>query len=75
MATHSSMLAWRIPRDRGARWATLHGVIKSQTQLSDQAHTVSYIRFLAVDHKYEINGLPRVAQLLKNSPAVQETPV
>ena len=32
MATHSSILAWRIPMDRGAWWAT---VPKSQTQLSD----------------------------------------
>ena len=31
MATHSSNLAWRIPRERGAWWATVHGVAKSQT--------------------------------------------
>ena len=31
MATHSSILAWRIPTDRGAWWATVHGVEKSQT--------------------------------------------
>ena len=35
MATHSSILAWRIPMDRGAWCATVHGVTKSQTQLSD----------------------------------------
>ena len=34
-ATHSSLLAWRIPMDRGAWWATVHGVAKSQTQLSN----------------------------------------
>ena len=28
MATHSSILAWRIPVDRGAWWATVHGVTK-----------------------------------------------
>ena len=33
--THSSILAWRIPMDRGAWWATVHGVAKSQMQLSD----------------------------------------
>ena len=33
MATHSSILAWRIPMDRGAWWATVHGVTKSRTQL------------------------------------------
>ena len=35
MATHSSILAWRMPMDRGAWWATIHGVTKSWTQLSD----------------------------------------
>ena len=34
-ATHSSILAWRIPMDRGAWWATVHGVSKNRTQLSD----------------------------------------
>ena len=31
MVTHSSILAWRIPMDRGAWRATVHGVAKSQT--------------------------------------------
>ena len=34
MATHSSILAWRIPTDRGAWQATVHGVTKSWTRLS-----------------------------------------
>jgi len=34
MATHSSLLAWRIPMDRGAWRATVHGVAKSRTRLS-----------------------------------------
>ena len=29
MATHSSILAWRIPMDRGAWQATVYGVAKS----------------------------------------------
>ena len=33
IATHSSILAWRIPMDRGAWQALVHGVTKSQTQL------------------------------------------
>ena len=37
MATHSSILAWRICMDRGAWRAAVHGVAKSQTQLSDLA--------------------------------------
>ena len=30
-ATHSSIPAWRIPMDRGAWWATVHGLTQSQT--------------------------------------------
>ena len=29
-ATHSSILAWENPVDRGAWWATVHGVTKNQ---------------------------------------------
>ena len=35
METHSSILAWRIPMDRGAWWATVHEARKIQIQLSD----------------------------------------
>ena len=31
MANHSNILAWRIPMDRGAKWAADHGVAKSWT--------------------------------------------
>ena len=31
MATHSSILAWRIPMDRGAWWATVHRITESDT--------------------------------------------
>ena len=33
MATHPSILAWRIPKDRGTWWTTVHRVTESQTQL------------------------------------------
>ena len=35
MATHSSILAWRIPRT-GAWWATAHGVAKSRSDTTEQ---------------------------------------
>ena len=35
MATHSSIHAWKIPRDREAWWATVHGVAESRTWLKD----------------------------------------
>ena len=38
-ATHSSILAWRIPTDRGAWQATVHGVTRSQKQQRLSTHT------------------------------------
>ena len=35
MATHSSILTWRMSTDKGAWWATVHGVAKSQTRLGN----------------------------------------
>ena len=42
MATHSSILAWRIPMDRGAGWAEVHGVAKRRTRLSDFPFTFHF---------------------------------
>ena len=39
MATHSNILAWRIPMDRGAWRTTVHRVAQSRTQLGDWACT------------------------------------
>ena len=35
MATHSSILAWRILMNTGTWWAAVHEVTKSRTRLSD----------------------------------------
>ena len=42
MATHSSILAWRISMDRGTWWATTHGVAESDAteQLSTTQHAM-----------------------------------
>ena len=43
-ATHSSILSWRIPRDRGVWWATVHRVAKRQTRLKRLSmHTQHFI--------------------------------
>ena len=39
MATHSNILAWRVPIDRGSWQVTVCWVIKSWTWLSDLAHS------------------------------------
>ena len=41
MATHSSILVWRIPWTEELQWAPVHGVTESLTQLGD-LHT--YVR-------------------------------
>ena len=33
MATHSGVLAWRLPGTGGAWWAAVHGVAQSRTRL------------------------------------------
>ena len=39
MATHSSILAWRIPGTRGAWWAAVYGVAQTEaTQQQQQQH-------------------------------------
>ena len=42
MATHSSILAWKNPMDRGAWQSTVHGVAKSRTRLSDLTLFLSF---------------------------------
>ena len=38
MATHSSILAWRIPLDRGAWWATVHRFEElDETEMTEHA--------------------------------------
>ena len=36
MATHSSILAWRIRMDRGAWQATVHGVARARQDLATE---------------------------------------
>ena len=42
MATHSSTLAWKIPRMEDPGEAAVHGVAKSQTQLSNFTFTFHF---------------------------------
>ena len=43
MTTHCSMLTWRIPRDRGAWWAAVHGVAKTWTWLRDYTQDSTWL--------------------------------
>ena len=55
MATHPSILAWKIPWTRGAWWAIVHGLTESYIRVTEHStnavqpiattlDTVSYIR-------------------------------
>ena len=74
MATHSSILAWRIPIDSGAWRATVHGVTKSWTGLSDQAQFLvcrKWASFSLLDHPWVPNC--RFQQLLMGKRGNAET--
>ena len=49
MATHSSILAWRIPWTEELGGVALHGVAKSQTQLNQISRTHLCKRVLTKD--------------------------
>ena len=74
MATHSSILAWRIPWTQGAWWATVHRVTKSWTwlkQLSTHAHiaanvsliTTSFTELFSSAHKHSLLLLRRFSRV------------
>ena len=54
MATHSSILAWRILMDRGAWWATVYGVAKTQTRLK-RLSTDTPIDFMCAEELMLLN--------------------
>ena len=63
MATLSSILAWRIPMDRGAWRAIVHGVAKRQTQLTLTLHT-STLPLL----KHMLQQLPKKGFIMESKP-------
>ena len=74
MATHSSILAWKLPMDKRAWWATVHGVAQSRTRLSDLAAAAAQCLVLGKHSKqtvltevmndYAIQGSPKIKGVL-----------
>ena len=56
MATHSSILVWRIPSDRGAWWAMVPRVTKSRIQLKWLSTCTTHVHFPIRSHA-EVLGL------------------
>ena len=48
MATHLSILAWRIPKDRGAWWATVHEVTEESDMTEGSTSILCLLRKLAL---------------------------
>ena len=46
MAIHSSILAWRKPRDRGLWWATVEGLQRVKQDLRTNTYTYFHFIFL-----------------------------
>ena len=45
MATHSSILPWKIPMDKEAWRTIVHGITKGRTRLNDKAeHSTAYMK-------------------------------
>ena len=56
METHSSILAWRIPTDRGAWWAAVRGAARSRTRLSDHTQHSTIVQRVIRFGKRPVNG-------------------
>ena len=74
MAIHSSTLAWKNPMDGGAWQATVHGVAKSRTPLSDFTFTFKWYYKIIFPKSYlpltlwKITPfIPKMKFLFKNS--------
>ena len=74
MAAHSSILAWRILMDRGAWWATVQGVAKSQKRLSDSTATATVREVYAEGfRKLTFGALLSVSWHLTGSPTCSDS--
>ena len=56
MATHSSVLAWRIP-GTGAWWAAVYGVAQSRTRLTrlSSSTMVIFLQYISVSNQHRIH--------------------
>ena len=53
MATHSSVLAWRIPGTAEPGWAAVYGVAQSRTRLSNLAAAAAEVQHMSREPRAE----------------------
>ena len=66
IATHSSILAWRIPMDRGAWQATVHRVAIVEHNLV--TNTFTYLHFLVLSYVFCMSKLMQRRECRSFSP-------
>ena len=60
MATHSSILALRIPKDRGAWQVTVHGIAESDAYMTEHLTLQPLVSPTEGGHHLVLSGLRRV---------------
>ena len=70
MVTHSSVLAWKNPMDRGAWPVTVHGVMKNQT-----CQPAGWIMMNKAELLEGRTGATKIIFALPGSKAFQHSPV
>ena len=74
MATHSSVLAWRIPGTAGAWWAAVYGVAQSRTRLKRLSSSSSNkMALLSPPPAPFPNSIPNFTVLPLQSPSSYDT--
>ena len=64
MATHSSILAWRIPMDRGAWRAIFHGASRKELDTAKHVHARVYsLLFISLNILYHVIVIVNVSYL------------
>ena len=67
MATHSSILAWKIPWAGGAWWATAHRVAK-ESDMTKQLNNTGHLNYC--HHCYNVGDLPGCISFCNISPQI-----
>jgi len=71
MATHSSVLAWRIPMDRGAWQATVHG--GKESDMTERLSTSTYLLLTLPSCSTQANAsIVHYGNFPKNSTTLQQ---
>ena len=64
LATHSSIHAWRIPKDRGAWWATVH-----------RSHSWTWLKWLSMHAHTSLCSIAKMSHVIINCISIKDSTV